>query len=241
VPLVLLNMTLFDAEQLFAVTVARLGPTARRHGVARLPAPTEVLVTAPASLGGASRGRPMRFVPVTADGAVPEELTRAGPRPRIIVGRSTVPDPLPDRLMSSVVSAAEAADVEVVLARPDKRVLRHPLPANVRTTGFLPYPAVFPAAAGTVHHGGAGTLLTALAAGIPQIVVPGTGDRTVNAELLAARGAGLALPAKEITTEALERLVRDPALAERAREVAAEIAAMPAPADLVEPLVALAR
>lgn len=240
VPLVLVNMTFFDAEQLFAVTAARLGRTARRHGVQRLPAPAEVFTIAPSSVAGEQRARPMRFVPITGAGAAPEELTRPGPRPRIIVSRSTVPDPLPDRLMSCVVSAAEGADVEVVLARPDKRVSRRPLPANVRSTPWLPFPQVFPAASATVHHGGAGTVLTALAAGIPQLVVPGTGDRTVNAELVATRGAGLAVPAKQITTATLERLVSDASLAAAAREVAAEIAAMPAPDDLIEPLVALA-
>jgi hypothetical protein len=40
---------------------------------------------------------------------------------------------------------------------------------------------------------------------------------------------------------ALERLVTDPALASAAREVAAEIAATPPPAELVEPLAALVR
>jgi UDP:flavonoid glycosyltransferase YjiC (YdhE family) len=241
VPLVLVNMTLFDAEQLYAVTAARLLPAAHRHGVERLPEPAEVLVTAPAGLVGHQRGRPMRPAPSTGGRDAPEEFTRRGARPRIIVSRSTVPDPLPDRLMSCVASAAEAADVEVVLARPDRRVLRRTLPPNVRTAAFLPFHLVFPAADGTVHHGGAGTVLTALAAGIPQIVVPGTGDRAVNAALVAARGAGLALPARQITAAALERLVDDPCLARAAREVAEEIAGMPAPAELVEPLAALAR
>jgi UDP:flavonoid glycosyltransferase YjiC (YdhE family) len=45
---------------------------------------------------------------------------------------------------------------------------------------------------------------------------------------------------RDITAATLERLVSDPELARNAREVAAEIAAMPAPADLVEPLAALA-
>jgi UDP:flavonoid glycosyltransferase YjiC (YdhE family) len=83
--------------------------------------------------------------------------------------------------------------------------------------------------------------MTALAAGVPQVVVPGAGDRTVHARLVAARGAGLAVPAAEITSGTLERLVSDPDLKRASREVAAEIAAMPAPIDLVEPLLAAAR
>ena len=241
VPLVIVNMTFFDAEKLFAVTATKLGTVARRYGLEHMPEPAEVLVTAPPSLVGPQRGRPMRFVPVPGDGAAPEDLTRPGDRPRIIVSRSTVADPRPDRLMSRVVEAAAGMDVEVVLARPDKHVSRGPLPANVRTTEWLPFPAVFPAAAATVHHGGAGTILTALAAGIPQLVTPGAGDRAVNGELVAARGVGLSVPTEQITTADLERLVGEPGLKQAAREVAGEIAAMPAPAELVEPLAALVR
>jgi len=241
VPMVLVNMTFFDAEQLYTVTARRLGAVARRYDLDHMPRPAEVLETAPASILSRRRGRPMRFVPVPGDGTAPDDLTRPGDRPRIVVSRSTVADPRPDRLMNSVVDAAAGMDAEIVLARPDRHVSRRPLPANVRTTAWLPFPAVFPAAAGAVHHGGAGTILTALAAGTPQLVTPGTGDRTVNSELLAARGAGLAVPAERITRDALERLITAPQLRQAAREVADEIAAMPAPADVVSDLAALAR
>ena len=234
-PVVLVNTTLFDAEALFTSAVAAMG--------AGSPAPpAEVLDTAPPGLVQLPTGRPMRFVPVSGrDVPAPPELTRPGDRPRIVVGRSTVADPRPDRLMSSVVTAAAGADVDVVLARPDERVAAMPLPPNVRTTDWLPFAEVFPAAAGVVHHGGAGTLLTALAAGTPQLVVPGVGDRSVNAELVARSGAGLAMPARRISARELERLATDGSLAAAARELAAEMAAMPSPADLVDDLVAVAR
>ena len=66
----------------------------------------------------------------------------------------------------------------------------------------------------------------------------GAGDRTVHARLVAARGAGSAEPQDQITREVLERLVGDPALRQASQEVAAEIAAMPASAELVEPVLA---
>lgn len=234
-PVVLVNITLFDAESLFASAVSALG-------AASVPPAAEVLNTAPAGLVRLPGGRPMRYVPVAGrDVPTPADLLRPGDRPRIVVGRSTVADPRPDRLMSSVVAAAAGADVDVVLARPDERVAGRPLPPNVRTTDWLSFADVFPAAAGAVHHGGAGTLLTALAAGIPQLVVPGVGDRRVNSELLARSGAGLARPARRITAGDLERLAHDESLSVAARGLAAEIAAMPAPADLVDDIVALAR
>jgi UDP:flavonoid glycosyltransferase YjiC (YdhE family) len=236
VPSVLVDALLFDGRDLFAAVTRHLDGLGGRYGVGSLPEPVDAVVTAPPSVVGPRRGRPMRYMPSTGHGAVPDRLTRAGRRPVVLVSRSTVADPRPDRMMSHVVRAAAGADVDVVLVRPDRSVARRPLPGNVTTADWLPFADVLPHVAGIVHHGGAGTLLAALAAGRPQVVVPGAGDRTVHSRLVAARGAGLAVPAPEITAETLARLVTDPGLAAAAAEVAAEIAAMPPPGDLVEPL-----
>jgi UDP:flavonoid glycosyltransferase YjiC (YdhE family) len=98
-----------------------------------------------------------------------------------------------------------------------------------------------PYAAGYVHHGGAGSVLNGLSAGVPQLVVPGAGDRRHNAELLARRGAGLAVEADAITAEHLTRLITDTGLRAAAQEVSAEIAGMPAPPTLVPRLEAQVR
>jgi UDP:flavonoid glycosyltransferase YjiC (YdhE family) len=76
---------------------------------------------------------------------------------------------------------------------------------------------------------------------VPQLLTPGPGDRTVNARLVAQRGAGLAREVREITAGDLSRLATDTSLARAASEVASEIAAMPHPRELVEALVGLAR
>jgi UDP:flavonoid glycosyltransferase YjiC (YdhE family) len=241
VPVVLVDANLFDAREQRNAVVAHLGPVVRRHGIRALPEPTDVVLTAPPSLVGPRAGRPMRFVPAAAGTGRGPELSVSENRPTVLVSRSTVATPGRDRLMPRVVRIAAGVDADVVLARPEARLARRRLPPNVRTTGWLDFAVVLPRFAGIVHHGGAGTLLTALASGVPQLVVPGTGDRTVNARLLAARGAGVAVPIKEIDAACLERLVHDRSLSAAAREVAAEIAAMPPPADLVEPLSALAR
>jgi UDP:flavonoid glycosyltransferase YjiC (YdhE family) len=241
VPSVLVDAIIFDGHRLFTAVVSHLDGLARRHGIAAIPEPADTVTAIPRSLVAERRGRPMRYVPAGGRGDVPDTFTRPDKRPVVLVSRSTVNDPRPDRLMSSVVAAAPGADVDVVLVRPDRAVSRRPLPANVTTTDWLPFADVLPHVAGMVHHGGAGSVMTALAAGTPQIVVPGAGDRTEHARLITARGAGLAVPAREITAATLERLVTDEALRSSAREVAAEIAAMPSPAELVEPLAALAR
>jgi UDP:flavonoid glycosyltransferase YjiC (YdhE family) len=235
VPSVLVDGLLFDGRELFAAVTRHLDRLAARHGLQRIPPPDESVVSAPPSLVGGRPGRPMRHVSA-GRGEVPERLTRSGGRPVVLVTRSTVADPRPDRMMRRVVEAAAGAEVEVVLVRPDRSAARGPLPPNVTTTDWLPFADVLPHVAGVVHHGGAGTVMAALAAGVPQVVVPGAGDRTVHARLVADRGAGLAVPASDITAGTLERLVTDPGLGAAAREVAAEIAAMPAPGELVEPL-----
>jgi UDP:flavonoid glycosyltransferase YjiC (YdhE family) len=239
-PSVLVDGLLFDGRELFASVARHLQGLARRHGVDGLPGPADAVVTAPPSLVGPRRGRQMRHVSA-GRGEVPDRLTRAGARPVVLVSRSTVDDPRPDRMMSRVVEAAADADVDVVLVRPDRAATRHTLPPNVTVTDWLPFADVLPHVAGIVHHGGAGTLMAALAAGVPQVVVPGAGDRTVHARLVAERGAGLAVPTPEISAATLERLVTEPALRTAAGEVAAEIAAMPPPAELVEPLLDGAR
>jgi UDP:flavonoid glycosyltransferase YjiC (YdhE family) len=144
--------------------------------------------------------------------------------------------------MTAVVDAAPRVDAEFVLVRPDRRVVRaRALPANVRTVEWVDLNAALTTSAAIVHHGGAGTVLGALAAGVPQLVVTGPGDRTHNARLVAARGAGLATAPNDITDAKLTRLASEPALKSAADEVRQEMAAMPAPAELVPRIEALAR
>jgi UDP:flavonoid glycosyltransferase YjiC (YdhE family) len=238
VPAVLVDALIFDGRRLFAAVTEHLAALTHTYGGGPLTAPADGIVTVPPSLVGQRPGRRMRHVPVGGVGEVPERLTRSGSRPRILVTRSTVDDPRRDLMMSRVVEAAKGADLDVVLVRPDPWVLRRPLPDNVTTTDWLPFPQVLPHVAGIVHHGGAGTVLTALAAGVPQLVVPGAGDRTAHARLVAARGAGLGVPLAELSTESLMRLVGEPGLRSAAGEVAAEIAGMPHPEAVVEELVA---
>jgi UDP:flavonoid glycosyltransferase YjiC (YdhE family) len=238
VPSVLVDALIFDGGQLFAAVARHLGGLAARLGVGRVPEPADAVVAIPPSLAGPRPGRPMRYVAAAGSGS--SALPTSGTRPVVLVSRSTVADARPDQMMTRVVAAATGADLDVVLVRPDRAVSRHPLPANVTTTDWVPFADVLPRVAGIVHQGGAGSVMSALAAGVPQVVLPGAGDRTVHAGLIAARGAGLAVPAKEITREVLERLVGDVGLRDASREVAAEIAAMPPPEELVEPLVALA-
>ena len=117
-----------------------------------------------------------------------------------------------------------------------------PWPANARVEQWLPQGDVLAHAAAMIGHGGFGTTMGALAAGVPQVVVPiFTFDQLVNAAHVAAVGAGIAVPMGPGSVAGACAEVRacstEPSYAERARAVAAEFAALPHPRDAV-PLIA---
>lgn len=232
VPAVRHETMLFDGRDLVRVTADRIGGVLRRHGVDELPPPAAAVAVAPPSVV-AQAGWPMRYGPYSGEGELPAWLREPGDRPRLLVSRSTVAAPGGGDPMKAVVAVAERVDAEIVLVRPGPKVTGSALPGNVRTVDWIPLAAALPACAGVVHHGGAGTVLGALSAGVPQLVVTGPGDRTHNARLVAARGAGLARPAREVTAADLDRLFTDPGLRRAAGEVRAELAARPGPTDLV--------
>jgi UDP:flavonoid glycosyltransferase YjiC (YdhE family) len=232
IPAVLHGTSLFDDVELARATAAAM----RLHPMTELPPDTRTLSIAPASIVGRRAARPMRPVPYGGDGTIPADLREPSKRPRILVSRSTVTGPGGD-LMSAVVDVAAEVDAEFVVVRPEAKLIERPdLPPNVRLIDWLPIPQALPNCAAIVHHGGSGTVLATLAAGVPQLVVTGPGDRRHNAELVAARGAGLAASARQITAGLLRQLISDPKLAVAAGEVRDEIAAMPAPADVIPDL-----
>jgi UDP:flavonoid glycosyltransferase YjiC (YdhE family) len=204
-----------------------------------IPPPALTLTVIPPSVreGSMVGAVAMRPVPYSGGGEIPSWLREPGERPRVLVSRSTIEGPNDGDPGPAVIAAAGQVDAEFVLVRPASE---RDLPRNVRAVGRVPLNELLPYAAGFVHHGGAGSVLGGLAAGVPQIVTPGAGDRRHNADLLARRGAGLAVAAKAITAADLNRLLSDGPLRAAAQEVAAEIAAMPAPEEVVPELEKLA-
>lgn len=91
---------------------------------------------------------------------------------------------------------------------------RFDVPENVAVVDSAPHAQVFPHAAAVVTHAGHGTVMRALAHGLPLLCLPMGRDQDDNAARVVARGAGLRLrpsaqPAR--IAEAVRRLVDDPA------------------------------
>jgi hypothetical protein len=65
-----------------------------------------------------------------------------------------------------------------------------PAPPNVRVERWVPQADALAAASAVVHHGGSGSTLGALAAGLASVVVPLFADQPANARRVEAAGAG---------------------------------------------------
>jgi UDP:flavonoid glycosyltransferase YjiC (YdhE family) len=65
--------------------------------------------------------------------------------------------------------------------------------SNLHVEAFVPQEAVLHAAAAVVCHGGSGTVLGALRAGVPLIVIPMIADQVANGRMVTRAGAGLVL------------------------------------------------
>jgi UDP:flavonoid glycosyltransferase YjiC (YdhE family) len=109
------------------------------------------------------------------------------------------------------------------------------IPANVRVERFVPQDEVIPHADAVLCHGGSGTVLGTLAAGVPMVVAPLFADQPFNAARVAAAGAGVAVrphaPRADELRAALERVLREDSFRAAARRVAAEIGALPSVED----------
>jgi rhamnosyltransferase subunit B len=103
------------------------------------------------------------------------------------------------------------------------------LPPTVAHFEYVPFGQVFPRAAAVVHHGGIGTTAQALAAGVPQVVVPIAFDQPDNADRVVRLGCGRAIPSRKFTprraTRALSELFADSTIPKKCGEVRDRMAA----------------
>jgi UDP:flavonoid glycosyltransferase YjiC (YdhE family) len=194
-----------------------------------------------------SRRLPVRYVPVSGPGLVPQRLPARGHRPRVCVTWGTTLSRIDPGLFGAgrVLHALAGLDVEVVCAiTAEQRAALGPVPDGVRVIESAPLHLLLPDCDLVVAHGGAATLLTALSHGLPQLHIPFLPDHKRHAAQLAAAGAGALLPApaddpRQIRDQ-VSRLLAGPGFRTAARRLRDEMLRQPEPARLVPELELLA-
>ena len=210
------------------------------------------LGTRPPSLHNPDDPPPVTTVPVRpvalddVHGPVPAWVDeRPSGRPRVTLTLGTM---LPGRtaVLGSLLDGLATLDAEVVATvgpelDPTEAGDRGP---RVRVLRWVPMSRLLATSDALVFHAGSGTMLAALAAGVPLVLLPVAADQPENADRCVAAGVGVALPVEARGPDDVARATRtvldDPAFRTAARRVAAEIAAMPEPAALLPRLEALA-
>jgi UDP:flavonoid glycosyltransferase YjiC (YdhE family) len=173
----------------------------------------------------------LRHVPFAEDVAPPAWDTGRAARIFLTLGTAFATADL----LATAVAGLARLDADIVVAAGRVPVADvGEVPANVRVLSWVPQAHLLPRADLVVHHGGSGTTLGALAVGVPQLVLPQGADQFANADALASAGAGLRLDkvSADAVTEHAHTLLRDSAPRDAARALAAEIAAMPSPAEV---------
>lgn len=142
-------------------------------------------------------------------------------------------------VLTAAITGLAALDLDVLVATgPTVEVeLLGDVPGNVRLERWVPQSELLPHLDLVVHHGGSGTTMGAFGAGLPQLFLPQGADQLANAEASVKAGVAAQLVDEELTAEAVTEkahaLLTDTAVREATRALAEEVAAMPAPAEVV--------
>jgi MGT family glycosyltransferase len=152
----------------------------------------------------------------------------AGDAPLVLVGlSSTYMEQAP--LLQRIADALGTLDVRGIITTGPAIVpetIR--APANVQVVAAAPHSAILREAAAVVTHAGHGTIIKALAAGVPTVCVPMGRDQLDNTARAVAAGAAIGLrpgakPAR--IAAAVRRVLDEPSYAAGARRLAGAIAA----------------
>ncbi|MGH9279631.1 MAG: glycosyltransferase [Acidimicrobiales bacterium] len=186
-----------------------------------------------ATQAGAHPIRPVPFDAVAGEG-LPEWVDGLPDQPTVYVTLGTLDNDAPE-VFGAVVAGLRGERVNVIVTvgpdgDPDDL---GPAPPNVHVERYLPQSQLFPRCDAVVTHGGSGTLLAALAHGLPLLLLPQGANQFWNAERCAELGVGIRLLPGNVDALAvrasMQRLLSEPAYHAAAADLAEEIADMPPP------------
>jgi UDP:flavonoid glycosyltransferase YjiC (YdhE family) len=149
-------------------------------------------------------------------------------------------------LFARVLAGLGELPVEVVAtvgSQIDPRELG-PLPDTIHVERYISQSAILPRCSAVVCHGGSGSVIGALAHGLPLVVIPMGADQPLNAARCEELGVARVLDAVEATPEtvreAVSAVLSEPTYRSAAERIRDEIAALPGPEHAVTLLERLA-
>jgi MGT family glycosyltransferase len=188
--------------------------------------------------------RPVAF-DVSGDATLPSWVEGLGDRPVVYATLGTVFNRTP-RVLELVIEALSAEDVDLIVTVGKGRDPSElePVPANVHVETYIPQTLLFPHWDVVVSHGGFGTLIGAVTAGLPMYCMPVGGDQTfvakraeeVGIAINAAEGAaddifGTAIDPTAMKSgqirEGVMQLLSDPSFKKAVLAIRAEVDSMP--------------
>ncbi|HTX65155.1 MAG TPA: nucleotide disphospho-sugar-binding domain-containing protein [Opitutaceae bacterium] len=163
-----------------------------------------------------------------------ERFLAAGPPPVLFTPGSAMAHG--HEFFAAALAACDRLGARAILATAHREQLPARLPATALAVDYAPFSRLLPRVAAVGHHGGIGTLSQALAAGVPQLVMPMAHDQPDNAQRLVRLGVAVRLYPRRFTAArvaaALDHLRRDAAV-RAACTAAAERVRADRPAEVV--------
>lgn len=178
-----------------------------------------------------------------------DALPRGRPWVHVTEGSSLSENPL---VLRAAAQGLAGAPIEAILTTgrlgaAQLRSLGTPA-ANVHMASWLSHDVLLPRCSAIVTTGGMGTVMAALRAGVPLVVVPSAFDQAGVAERVVAAGVGVRLAPRRCTADsvraAVNQVLDDPRYRRNARRARDLLSAAPGPAgaaELIDRLAAGAR
>ncbi|MQA07471.1 MAG: DUF1205 domain-containing protein [Pseudonocardiaceae bacterium] len=237
---------MLDSGEYDAGATERLRPLLGELGLDRLPEPDLPIDVRPPSLESPDEppAQKMRWIPGNLQRPLERWMYTRGERRRVfltsgsrVTSEGTLHTMTVD-FLRDVAQAIAALGTEVLVAVPDDVAseLLTGLDGEQIRAGWLPMDIVAPTCDLIVHHAGTGTSMTAMAAGVPELMLrepPSLGEMQPLIEF----GNAIELPKGEHTLDnivsACDEMLSNPTYRERARILAREIADLPLPSEVV--------
>ena len=167
--------------------------------------------------------------------AEPRWLPRLAERTTVYVTLGTVFNTESGDLFKRILAALRELPIEVVVTT-GRDLDPHEFgtqPKHVHIERYIPQSTLLPFCDLVLDHGGSGSVIGALAHGLPQVVVPMGADQSLNADRCMQLGVGIALDAVRATAvdlrEAVTGVLDAPAYRTAAEAIRDEIALLPGP------------